>query len=179
MADKSHTIPSSSQNVSKARNNCAKNPCAAVYNHVKGILATCNSWQSVIRFKGIVQPNTLATEHNLNVSMHDPGLIGYSFPRVFSNFMFDPSVYRGPEAYKDLSKAIQMACKNSGLKTSRGSSSRATQKRNILASLHIICEHGRESVTALRQQNKSLKYKTSRPMTDEERCPFLLKVFCG
>ena len=111
--------------------------------------------------------------------MHDPGLIGYSFPRVFSNFMFDPSVYRGPEAYKDLSKAIQMACKNSGFKTSRGSSSRATQKGNILAFLHIICEHGRESVTALRQQNKSLKYKTSRPMTDVERCPFVLKVFCA
>ena len=34
MADKSHTIPSSSQNVSKARNDCAKNPCAGkTYNY--------------------------------------------------------------------------------------------------------------------------------------------------
>ena len=152
----------------------------AVYNDVQGILATCNLWKSVIHFKGIVQPNTLvASEHNLSDFMHDPGFMGYSFPAVLSNFMFDPSVYNGPEAYTDLSKAIQMACKNSGFKTSRGSTCRPKPRGKKLASLHFICEHGRKSVTALKQQNISLKYKTSRPMSEEEQCPFQLKVFCA
>jgi hypothetical protein len=110
--------------------------------------------------------------------MHDPGLMGYGFPAVLSNFMSDPSVYSGPEAYTELSKAIQMACKNSGFKTSGGSTCRPKPRGNRLASLHFICERGRKSVTALKQHN-ILKCNTSRPMSEEERCPFQLKVFCA
>jgi len=87
--------------------------------------------------------------------MHDPDFTGYSFPVVLSNFMFDPSVFHGPEAYTDLNKAIQMSCKNSGFKTSRGTTYRPKPRGKKLASLHFICEHGRKSGTALKQQNLS------------------------
>ncbi len=156
------------------------------YMKLKDTILNTMSWKPVINMKGSILPS------GDDVLVHDickyiPTNGNCSFPPVFprfeSSFMFDPTIYKGPQAYDQLKKDIIASFKEAGFKGSstkqsfNGKSSKSRLSRQ--AQLEMICNCGKDSILELKNKGHDIKYRTSRSSTINSKCTFRLQVACA
>lgn len=109
-----------------------------------------------------------------------------TFTEVDSNFMIDPKLFTGPDAFDDLFSYICKQCKDAsfGIQKIHNSCYKKPDKSRqkspkIIARLSIACNRNRESIEELILKGKDPKYKTERPISASTRCPFCLDFICA
>ena len=157
------------------------------YMKLKDTILNTMSWKPIINMKGSILPS------GDDVLVHDickyiPTNGNCSFPPVFprleSSFMFDPTIYKGPQSYDQLKRDISASFKEAGFKGSatkqsfNGRSKKSKQSRQ--AQLNMICNCGKDSIVELEKKGRNIKYRTSRSSTINSKCTFVrLRVACA
>lgn len=95
------------------------------------------------------------------------------------NVKFDPDEYKGTADFDKLKKDIIEACRCSGFRATTDNRQKRQSRGSQLASFQIICDHNRHSVNSQLSNGKKKIYSTTRPLTEDVRCPFEFRVFCS
>ena len=122
-------------------------------------------------------PANAKPPQDINICEHLLRVPFPSFPCEGSNFMFDPSMFLGPEKYNDICQYASEQCRAAGFKIYKHNSSKRGSHGSRLSTLVLACEHNREPVEPPKQNKKH--YRTCRPADETFRCPFQIKIVCN
>ena len=161
---------------------------APTYLKLKDTILDTMTWKPVVHMKGCILPSGNVSQvhnicHYMGPTANERSLFPDAFPRLETSFMFDPTIYNGPQAFDALKKDIISSFKDAGFKgcatkhSYRGNTKSSTSSRQ--ARIEFMCNCGKESLPELEKKGCVVKYRTSRASRIDSKCTFRLQVACA